>query len=57
MGLGAQLQTKRFRMSDDSGAPVRDGVGEDTSVPVYGKLTWHASKHASVELVAGAFVK
>ncbi len=56
VGAGAQLQTKRFRLSDDSGAPVRDGVGEDTSVPIYGKVTWHASKHASVELVAGVAV-
>lgn len=53
VGGGLQFQKKRFRLSDDHNAPVKDGVGEDSSVPVYAKLGWQASKDASLELVAG----
>ena len=49
---GAQYQESRFRLSEDDG-PARDGVGEDTFVPVYVKVTWQACKNAAFELLGG----
>lgn len=51
---GLQYQEKRFRLSDD--APVREGVGEDSSWPVYAKVTWQASAHTALELVGGVAI-
>ncbi|HEY0547996.1 MAG TPA: DUF6268 family outer membrane beta-barrel protein, partial [Verrucomicrobiae bacterium] len=51
MGGGAQFQKKRFRLASDG--PVPDGVGEDTSVPVYAKIAWRAGQNATFELVGG----
>jgi long-subunit fatty acid transport protein len=50
-GAGLQLQRKRFRLSDDGPAP--DGVGEDSSIPVYAKLAWQAWNNGSFELIGG----
>ena len=49
---GVQYQEKRFRLSDD--ARVREGVGEDSSFPIYARVTWQVCPHAAVELVGGA---
>ncbi len=51
VGGGMQFQEKRFRLSDDG--PVRDGVGEDTSLPIYAKVIWQACPNAAFELVGG----
>jgi len=51
VGAGAQYQENRFRLSEDG--PVRDGVGEDSFVPVYGKVTWRINKQAALELLGG----
>ena len=48
---GVQFQEKRFRLSDD--ARAREGVGEDTSVPIYAKVTWQACPNAALELIGG----
>lgn len=48
---GVQYQEKRFRLSDD--ASVRDGVGEDSAWPIYGKLTWQVCPNGALELVGG----
>ena len=54
VAAGLQFQEKRFRLSDEG--PVRDGVGEDTSWPVYGKVTWQICPHAALELLGGVSV-
>jgi hypothetical protein len=51
---GMQYQEKRFRLSDD--APVREGVGEDSSLPLYARVTWQAFPNAAFELVGGVSV-
>ncbi len=48
---GIQFQEKRFRLSDDG--RNRDGVGEDSSFPVYAKVTWQPCANAAFELVGG----
>jgi hypothetical protein len=51
LGFGAQYQRRRFRL-DDHGLN-EEGVGEDTSLPIYARLTWRPVEAASVELFAG----
>lgn len=51
IGAGAQFVEKRFRLSDD--ARVREGVGEDSSIPVYAKIVWQPCANAAFELVGG----
>lgn len=51
---GVQYQEKRFRLSDEG--PVRDGVGEDTSLPIYAKVTWQVCPNAALELLGGVSV-
>ena len=53
VGGGLQYQKKRFRLSNENNAPVKDGVGQDTSVPLYAKVAWQASKDFSLEFVGG----
>ena len=48
---GAQYNEKRFRLSDD--APVREGVGEDSSYPIYAKVTWQVCPNGALELLGG----
>ncbi|HMJ88298.1 MAG TPA: outer membrane beta-barrel protein [Candidatus Acidoferrum sp.] len=51
---GVQFSEKRFRLSDD--ARVREGVGEDSSYPIYGKVSWQVCANAALELVGGVSV-
>lgn len=51
---GVQYQEKRFRLSDEG--RVRDGVGEDSSLPIYAKVTWQVFPNAALELVGGVSV-
>jgi hypothetical protein len=58
IAAGAQFQRRRFRLDDDvnAGSPQadqRDGVGQETSAPVYGKLTLKFGDGGSVDLFAG----
>ena len=54
VGGGLQYHQKRFRLSDD--ARVSEGVGEDSSWPLYAKVTWQVSPQAAIELVGGVSV-
>lgn len=49
---GVQYQRRRFRLDDDSKGP-RDGVGQESSAPVYAKFTYKMSKEANLELFGG----
>jgi len=48
---GAAYSTRRFRL-DDSG-PVPDGIGQESVVPVYGRLTFRPEPWLRFDLVAG----
>lgn len=54
VAAGLQYHEKRFRLSDD--ARVRDGVGEDSSWPIFAKLTWQVCPNGALELVGGVAV-
>jgi hypothetical protein len=51
---GMQYHEKRFRLSDDARVP--EGVGEDSSLPIYAKVTWQVCPHAALELIGGVSV-
>jgi len=48
---GIQMQTRRFRLDDEGSNP--DGVGEDTSTPIYAKATYNVSSTCSVNGYVG----
>ena len=48
---GGQYHETRFRL--DENGPVRDGVGEDTSLPVYVKAVWQAGQNVGIEAGVG----
>lgn len=56
VAIGAQYQTRRFRLDGQGVAP--DGVGQDRVVPLYARFTYKPDWHADVKasLVAGATV-
>ena len=51
-GGGVQYRSSRFRL-DDNVPAARDGVGEHTALPIYGKVTWNPHPRAQLGLVAG----
>lgn len=54
IAVGAQYQTRRFRLDDDGIAP--DGVGETTAVPIYVGSTWKCTPALTVSAFAGVVV-
>jgi hypothetical protein len=54
VAAGVQYHEKRFRLSDDASVP--EGVGEDSSFPIYAKATWQVCPNAALELVGGVAV-
>ena len=54
LALGAQYQKRRFLADDDGRDPsFHDGVGQDTSVPVYLKAVWKTTPQLDVEGYVG----
>jgi hypothetical protein len=51
LSVGAQYQRSRYRLNDH--AANAQGIGEDTSLPIYAKFAWRPVEAASVELFAG----
>jgi hypothetical protein len=51
IGLGSRWERYRFRLDDEGPAP--DGVGEESSLPVYLGLTWKPTARTSGSLIAG----
>ena len=51
LAVGDQYQTRRFRLDDSGVSP--NGVGEETSVPIYTKLTWQFAPSATVYVFGG----
>lgn len=51
LAMGAQYQTRRFRLKDVGVPP--NGVGEETSVPIYTRLTWRFAPNATAYVFGG----
>ena len=51
LAFGTHVQNRRFRLDGSGLAP--DGVGEETSIPVYAKLAYQINPNASVYLMGG----
>lgn len=54
MATGAAYRLSRFRLDKSGTAP--DGVGEERSVPVWGRISWRLDRHLHLDLVAGALL-
>ncbi len=54
IALGASYQTRRYRLDDHSG--ISNGVGEETSAPIFTSLRWHPHPQATLDLFAGVAV-
>lgn len=51
IAAGAQYQTRRFRLDDTGAAP--GGVGEETIVPVYARLSYNPNRSLSLSVFGG----
>ena len=50
-GVGARYEFRRFRLDDSGFAP--GGVGEDTSIPFWGRMSYRFNDKFAVDLYAG----
>lgn len=50
--FGARSESRRFRIND-SITNGKQAIGEDSSIPVFGILTWQASEHIQTSFIAG----
>ncbi len=50
-GVGLRYEYRRFRLDDDGFAP--GGVGEDTSIPFWGRISYRFTPNLSADLFAG----
>ena len=53
LGLGGAYRSFRFRLNDDGSAS--DGILQDRSVPVWGRVSWNYGSRAKIDFSAGAF--
>lgn len=51
LAAGAQYQTRRFRLDDSGAAP--GGVGEETIVPVYARLSYNPNRSFTLSVFGG----
>ena len=52
VALGLSYEKRRYRL-DDGGAALDDGVGEETSIPLFARIGWNPSPSARIELTGG----
>jgi hypothetical protein len=52
-GVGASYQKRRYRLDFDEFASIPDGVGEETSVPVFARVGWSPTTSVLLELTGG----
>lgn len=50
--IGARYETRRFRLNQDDIAP--DGIGQETILPVFARLSWTPCPTFTISLTAGA---
>jgi hypothetical protein len=51
LAMGARWDLRRFRLDDQGIAP--DGVGEDSSLPLWFRVSWGANENFSLDLYGG----
>jgi len=54
VALGASYQKRRYRLDDHS--RIDDGVGQETTAPIYTRVQWRPHAHFLVDLFAGVSV-
>ena len=52
VAVAMSYEKRRYRL-DDGGAAAVDGVGEETSIPLFARIGWNPSDSARIELTAG----
>ncbi|MHC4217114.1 MAG: hypothetical protein ACYSU7_01530 [Planctomycetota bacterium] len=51
LSFGGRYESQRFRLSDSG--PVPNGVGEESSLPIYGGITWEPNANLSLSVLGG----
>lgn len=54
IAFGASYQNRRYRLDDHAG--IEDGVGQETTAPVYARVQWRPQPRLLVDLFAGVAV-
>jgi len=54
LGVGARYEFRRFRLDESGVAP--NGVGEDTEIPFWGRLSYRFNEHVAIDGYAGFIV-
>ncbi len=49
--FGGRYEKQRYRLSKSG--PVPDGVGEESSIPIYGAISWRPSRNVEVSFIGG----
>jgi len=53
-GFGGSFQTRRFRLEEHENSPADEGIGEERSFPVFGRVGYAPNKNLSFGVTAGA---
>ncbi len=51
LGLGGGIESRRFRLNDNG--PFPDGVGEESTLPIFARLGYDINPNAELNLLAG----
>jgi len=54
LAAGAQFESRRYRLDNNGPAVTRNGVGQETSVPVFGRISFMPTDNGAFEIFAGA---
>lgn len=52
--IGAAYRARRFRLDDSPNAASPDGLGEDESVPLWGRISYHFNSASTFSVIGGA---
>ncbi len=55
IALGGSYQSRRYRLDEHSG-PTNEGIGQETSFPIYARVGWVPNANVSLGLTAGVTV-
>lgn len=53
ISIGTRYEYRRFRLDDDGPARVQNGIGLDSSFPVWGRFEWRPVPQIRIHLLAG----
>lgn len=54
LGIGGRYETRRFRLDDDGPAP--EGIGEDTTFALWGRLGWNVTDQLHTDFLVGGML-